>query len=109
MAMKQKFSIKKDDKVLVIAGREKGKVGKVLKVIPDKARAVVEKVNMIKRHTRAGQNAQGGIVEREAALNVSNLALLCPKCNQPVRVGRKKLENGQSARFCSKCGEFMDN
>lgn len=107
--MKQKLSIKKDDKVLVIAGREKGKVGKVLKVIPDKGRVVVEKVNMIKRHTRAGQTSQGGIVEREAALEMSNLALLCPKCNQPVRVGRKKLEDGKSARFCGKCGEFMDN
>lgn len=107
--MKQKLSIKKDDKVLVTSGREKGKVGKVLKVIPDKDRAVVEKVNMIKRHTRAGQNAQGGIVEREAALHLSNLALLCPKCNKPVRVGRKKLENDKSARFCNKCGEFMDN
>jgi large subunit ribosomal protein L24 len=107
--MKQKFSVKKDDKVLVIAGREKGKVGKVLKVIPDKDRVVVEKVNMVKRHTRPGQKSQGGILEREAPLNLSNLALLCPKCNQPVRGGRKVLENGKSARFCNKCGEFMDN
>ncbi len=107
--MKQKLSIKKDDKVLVTTGREKGKVGKVLKVIPDKDRVLVEKVNMIKRHTRAGQKAQGGILEREAPLNLSNVVLLCPKCNQPGRVGRKILENGKSARFCSKCGELMDN
>ncbi|MCF8032599.1 MAG: 50S ribosomal protein L24 [Desulfarculaceae bacterium] len=103
------MNIKKDDRVLVQAGREKGKVGKVLKVDPVKQRAVVEKVNMIKRHTRAGQGGQGGIVEREAPLAISNLMLLCPKCNQPGRVSRKKLENGKVARFCGKCGEYMDN
>lgn len=107
--MSSKLNIKKDDKVLVRSGREKGKVGKVLKVDPAKERALVEKINMIKRHTRAGQTGQGGIVEREAALAISNLQLLCPKCNQPVRVGRKTLENGKTARFCPKCGEYMDN
>ena len=107
--MSSKLNIKKDDKVLVKAGREKGKVGKVLKVYPDKQRAVVEKVNMIKRHTRAGQASQGGIVEREAPLALSNLMLLCPKCNQPGRVARKALENGKTVRFCKKCGEYMDS
>ena len=107
--MNRKLNIKRDDRVLVVAGREKGKVGKILKVDPAKQRAVVEKVNMIKRHTRAGQTSQGGIVEREAPLALSNLMVLCPKCNQPVRVARKKLENGKSARFCKKCGEYMDS
>ncbi len=107
--MNRKLNIKRDDRVLVVAGREKGKVGKILKVDPAKQRAVVEKVNMIKRHTRAGQASQGGIVEREAPLALSNLMVLCPKCNQPVRVVRKKLENGKSARFCKKCGEYMDS
>jgi len=107
--VKIKLSIKKDDKVLVTAGREKGKVGKVIKVFPDKERALVEKVNMIKRHTRAGQTGQGGIMEREAPLALSNLMVLCPKCNQPGRVSRKALENGKVARFCKKCGEYMDS
>jgi large subunit ribosomal protein L24 len=105
----RKLNIKKDDRVLVVAGREKGKVGKILKVDPAKQRAVVEKVNMIKRHTRAGQSSQGGVLEREAPLALSNLMVLCPKCNQPGRVARKKLENGKSARFCKKCGEYMDS
>ena len=107
--MNRKLNIKKDDRVLVVAGREKGKVGKILKVDPAKQRAVVEKVNMIKRHTRAGQSSQGGVLEREAPLALSNLMVLCPKCNQPGRVARKKLENGKSARFCKKCGEYMDS
>jgi len=105
----RKLNIKKDDRVLVVAGREKGKVGKILKVDPAKQRAVVEKVNMIKRHTRAGQSSQGGVLEREAPLALSNLMVLCPKCNQPGRVARKKLESGKSARFCKKCGEYMDS
>jgi large subunit ribosomal protein L24 len=92
-----------------VDGREKRKVGKILKVDPAKQRAVVEKVNMIKRHTRAGQSSQGGVLEREAPLALSNLMVLCPKCNQPGRVARKKLENGKSARFCKKCGEYMDS
>lgn len=107
--MKGKLNIKKDDRVLVVAGKEKGKVGKVLKVEPGKQRAIVEKVNMIKRHTRAGQSSQGGVVEKEGSLNLSNLMVLCPKCNEPVRVSRRQLGDGKNARFCKKCDEFMDS
>ncbi len=107
--MKSKLKIKKDDRVLVATGREKGKVGKVLKVIPDKGRVIVEKVNMIKRHTKAGGSSQGGIVEKEAPLAMSNLRVLCPKCNEPGRVSRQELSDGKTARYCKKCDEFMDS
>ena len=105
-----KLNLKKDDKVMVIAGRDKGKVGKVLKTIPEKNRALVEKVNMIKRHTKGGQGGQagGGIIEKEASLHISNLALLCEKCSAPSRVGRKVLEDGRRVRYCKKCGEQVD-
>lgn len=106
---KKKLDIRKNDKVMVIAGREKGKIGTVLKVIPRKDRAVIEKLNMVKRHTRAGgKSAQGGIIERESPIHVSNLMLVCGKCAEPARVGKKVLEDGSKVRFCKKCGEFMD-
>ena len=106
---KKKLDIRKNDKVMVIAGREKGKIGTVLKVIPRKDRAVIEKLNMVKRHTRAGgKSAQGGIIERESPIHVSNLMLVCGKCAEPARVGKKVLEDGSKVRFCKKCGEIMD-
>ena len=104
-----KLNIKKDDRVMVTSGRDKGKVGKVLKTIPEKNRALVEKVNMIKRHTKGGQGANaGGIIEKEASVHISNLALLCEKCSAPSRVGRRVLEDGRRVRFCKKCGEQVD-
>jgi large subunit ribosomal protein L24 len=106
---KKRLHIRKNDKVMVIAGREKGKIGTVLKVIPRKDRAVVEKLNMVKRHTRAGgKSAQGGIIEKESPIHVSNLMLVCGKCAEPARVGKKVLEDGSKVRFCKKCGELMD-
>ena len=95
---------------MVTTGRDKGKVGKVLKVIPEKQRAVVEKVNMVKRHTKGGSSktGSGGIVEKEASVSLSNLRLLCGKCNEPARVSRKKLEDGRMVRVCKKCGEQLD-
>jgi large subunit ribosomal protein L24 len=106
---KRKFFIKKDDKVMVMAGKEKGKIGSVLRVIPEKERVIVEKLNMVKRHTRAGQKSgKGGIVEVEAPIHTSNLMLVCGKCAEPARVGRKVLEDGSKVRFCKKCGEFLD-
>jgi large subunit ribosomal protein L24 len=106
---KKKLHIKKNDKVMVIAGKEKGKIGAVLKVIPRKDRAVVEKLNMVKRHTRAGgKSAQGGIIEKESPIHISNLMLVCGKCAEPARVGKKVLEDGSKVRFCTKCGEIMD-
>ncbi|MCX8012040.1 MAG: 50S ribosomal protein L24, partial [Desulfobacterota bacterium] len=80
---RKKFHVKKDDLVKVIAGKDKGKIGKVLRVIPKKSRVIVEKVNFIKRHVRpSAQHRQGGIIEREGSLHVSNVMLVCPKCNR---------------------------
>ena len=106
---KIKLKIKKDDRVLVTTGRDRGKVGKVLRVLPEKGRVVVEKVNMIKRHSRGGGAAgQGGILEKEAPIQISNLKLICAKCSDPVRVGRRELEDGRLVRVCKKCGEQLD-
>lgn len=107
---KQKLNIKKEDRVLVTTGRDRGKVGKVLRVIPEKDRVLVEKVNMVKRHTRGGasQTGQGGIIEKEAPVPMSNLKLICSKCTEPTRVGRKTLEDGKHVRICKKCGEQID-
>jgi large subunit ribosomal protein L24 len=102
-------SIRKNDTVVVIAGREKGKRGKVLFVVPAKARVVVEHVNMIKRHQRPTQKLrQGGIIEREGAMHVSNVMLVCGKCDKPTRVGIQTLADGRRARKCRRCGEIVD-
>jgi large subunit ribosomal protein L24 len=105
----KKLHIKKNDKVIVIAGKEKGKIGTILKVIPQDERAVVEKLNIVKRHTRpGGKSAQGGIIEKEAPIHISNLMLVCGKCAEAARVGKKVLEDGSKVRFCKKCGEILD-
>jgi large subunit ribosomal protein L24 len=107
--MRGRFSLKKNDLVMVIAGKEKGKSGRILKVFPRKNRALIEKVNFIKRHTRAsGQTRQGGIVEREAPVHVSNVMVICEKCNLPIRMGKKILDDGKKVRVCKKCGELLD-
>ena len=109
MKEQKRYHIKKDDTVMVIAGKEKGKTGKVLAVIPKKNRAVVEKLNMIKRHMRPGAySQQGGILEREGPLHISNLMLICSKCTDPTRVGYKILENDRKVRYCKKCNEVID-
>jgi large subunit ribosomal protein L24 len=106
---KKKLHIRKNDKVMVVAGREKGKIGTVLKVISRKDRAVVEKLNMVKRHTKpGGKSAQGGIIEKESPIHIANLMLVCGKCAEPARVDNKVLEDGSKVRFCKKCGEVMD-
>jgi large subunit ribosomal protein L24 len=103
------FYIRKNDKVMVITGKEKGKIGTVLRVIPDKQGIIVEKLNMVKRHTRpGGKNAKGGIVEKEAPIHASNLMLVCGKCAEMTRIGKKILEDGSKVRFCKKCGEILD-
>ncbi len=107
--MKAKLNVKKNDRVMVIAGREKGKIGKVLRVIPEKDRLVVEKINMVKRHQRPNQAGQGGIIEKEAPLHASNVMVMCDRCSKPVRVGRKILEDGSHVRLCKKCGEQIEN
>jgi large subunit ribosomal protein L24 len=102
--------IRKNDNVLVITGKDRGKRGRVLRVVPDKNRLIVEGVNIIKRHTKPnpGKNVKGGIVEREAAVHASNVQLLCPECNTQTRVGRKVLGDGRKVRICRKCGGVVD-
>ncbi len=104
-----KCRIKKDDKVKVIAGKEKGKMGKVLKVLRDKDRLIIENVNFVKRHTKpGGQTRQGGIIEKEASVHWSNVMLMCNKCINPVRIKLQRLEDGSKVRMCRKCGEIID-
>ena len=105
----ENFHVRKNDRVMVIAGKEKGKAGKVLKVLPKKSRVVVEKLNMIKRHTKPGRAmGKGGIVEKEGPIHISNVMLMCSKCNEAVRTGHKLLEDGRRARVCRNCGETID-
>jgi large subunit ribosomal protein L24 len=102
--------IRKNDNVLVITGRDRGKRGRVLRVLPQKGRVVVEGVNFIKKHTKANpqKNIKGGIVEREAALNASNVQIVCPECGAPTRIGSRRLDDGRRVRFCRKCKGVVD-
>jgi large subunit ribosomal protein L24 len=103
-------SIKKNDKVIVLAGKEQGKIGNVLKVDMEKGQAIVEKINVIKRHSRArSKTPKGGIVEKEAPIHISNLMLICNKCAEPTRIGKRILEDGSRARVCKKCGELLSD
>ena len=101
-----KLKIKKNDQVLVKSGKDRGARGRVLKVLASEGKAIVERVNMIKRHTRPnpGKGVQGGILEREAPVQVSNLVVVCPECGKPSRLGRKRLEDGRGVRVCKNCG-----
>ena len=104
-----KIRIKKDDKVKIIAGKDKGKIGKVLKADRKKSRILVENINMVKRHSRPNaQNRQGGIIERESPIDLSNVMLLCNKCMAPVRVKMQILEDDKKMRICRKCAEQLD-
>jgi len=105
--MATKLKVRKDDEVVVITGRDKGKSGKVIRVIPDELRVVVQGVNMVKRHTRPAQGRQGGIVEKEAPIHVSNVAHLDPKDRTPTKVGYKTVD-GRKLRFARKSGEMID-
>jgi large subunit ribosomal protein L24 len=101
--------VRRGDTVGVIAGKERGKRGKVLRVLRDSDRVVIEHVNMIKRHQRPTPKLrQGGIIEREGPLAVSNVLLVCGRCNRPVRVGIKVLNDGRKVRACKRCGESVD-
>ncbi len=105
-----KLHVKKDDLVMIVAGKDKGKSGKVLRVLPEKERVLVENLNLIKRHTRPSQtNNEGGIIEKEAPIAISNVQLLCPGCSKPARTGIKVLEDGNKVRFCKKCNEIVNN
>lgn len=105
-----KCHIKKDDKVKVIVGKDKGKIGKVLSIKRSKNRVVVENINIIKRHAKpSAQHRQGGIIESEAPIHWSNIMLMCNKCVTPIRIKMKRLEDGKKIRICSKCGESIDS
>lgn len=105
----KKLHVKKDDTVAIITGKDKGKTGKVLRVFPAKGRVIVENLNVVKRHTRPTRtNAEGGIIEKEAPLDASNVQLVCKACNAPTRTGIRVLEDGSKARFCKKCNELVD-
>jgi len=104
----RKFKIRKNDTVMIITGRERGKTGKVLRVLPTRGRVVVERLNMVKRHTKPrGAGTPGGIVEREAAIDVSNVMVLCDRCSVPVRVGVKVGPDGSRSRICRRCGDVL--
>ncbi len=100
-----KLKIKKNDQVLVIAGKDRKAQGKVLRVFPAKGTVIVERVNMMKKHTRPNpqRQVQGGILEREAPIKISNLLVVCPECGRPGRLGHKRLEDGRGARICKRC------
>jgi large subunit ribosomal protein L24 len=105
---KQKVHVRKGDTALVIAGKNTGKKGKILLVIPDKSKVVVEGVNVVKRHSRPTQKLpQGGIMQKEAPIHSSNVMLFCNKCSKPTRIGKKILDNGEKIRICKKCGENL--
>jgi len=103
-----KLKIKKGDKVVVITGRDRGKVGEVKKVLPAENRVIVDGVNMIKRHTRPSAGDPGGIVEKEASIHVSNVAYVDPKTDKPTRIGYKTLEDGRKVRYAKRSGEVID-
>jgi len=103
------MKIRKNDTVLVIAGKDRGKKGKVRQALPKKDTVIVEGVNMVKRHSRArGVARQAGIIELEAPLRMSNVMLLCNKCNKPTRVGYRFLSDGRKTRVCRACYEVID-
>ncbi len=105
---RMKTRVRRDDEVVVIAGRDRGLRGKVIRVLPAEGRVLVAKVNMVKRHTRPSQAGRGGIIEREAPIAVSNVQFYCPRCKRGVRLGVKHLEDGRKVRMCRKCGEVVD-
>lgn len=105
-----KIKIKKDDKVKVLTGKDKGKIGKVLKVVKKTNRAVVENINVVKTHQKPSQaNPQGGIVNKNMPMNVSNLMVMCNSCVKPTRIAMKQLEDGKRVRICKKCNQQIDS
>jgi large subunit ribosomal protein L24 len=103
------MKIRKDDNVLVIAGKDKGKSGKVRFSYPEKKQVIIDGVNFIKKHSKArGAARQAGIIDLEAPVHISNVMLICNKCNKPSRTGFRKLEDGRRVRFCRSCDEVID-
>lgn len=106
--MAEKFRVRKGDTVAVTSGREKGKTGEILRVDRGRRRVVVQGVNMVKRHTRPSPTTPGGILEKEAPLDVSNVALLDPEDGKPTRVGFRRLDDGRKVRYAKRSGEVID-
>lgn len=104
-----KVHVRKDDTVMAIAGKDHGKKGKVLRVFAGRQRVIVEGLNLVKKHVRPNpaKQEQGGIIQKEASIHVSNVMLCCPRCNEPTRVGKKTLEDGTKMRYCSNCQEMI--
>jgi large subunit ribosomal protein L24 len=102
--------VRKNDTVVVVGGKDRGKRGRVLRVVPDRNRVIVEGINFIKRHTRPNpqQNVKGGVVEREASLHASNVQIVCPECGAPTRIGHELLGDGRKVRMCRKCDGAVD-
>jgi large subunit ribosomal protein L24 len=101
------ISIHKKDKVIVLAGKDRGKKGEVIQVLPGEQRIIISKINFVKRHSRATQTQPGGIREKEASIHLSNVMLLCKKCSQPMRPKSDRLSDGTKVRICRKCGEMI--
>ena len=106
--MSVKLKIKKGDNVVVLTGRDKGKTGTVMKVMPKESRVIVQGVNVVKRHTRPAAGQQGGIVEKESTIHVSNVSLIDPKTSMPTRVGFKTVDDGRKVRVARRSGEVLD-
>ena len=107
--MYSKCHIKKDDKVKIITGKDRGKIGKVLKVIRKKDRILIEHINIVKRHSKpSAKNRQGGILETESPIHWSNVMLMCNKCMTPIRIKMQRLDDGKKIRICRKCNEIID-
>lgn len=104
----KQYHIRKNDLVMVTTGKDKGKTGKVLRILKKKDRVIVEKVNMVKRHVKPSQKTKGGILEKESPIHVSNVMIYCEKCSKPVRVGKKVLDDGKKVRYCKKCNDVID-
>lgn len=103
------LGIKKGDTAIVITGKEKGKKGRVISVIPKKERLLIEGVNIIKKHMKPSRKySQGGIIEKEGSIHKSNVMLVCPKCNKPTRISAKFLSDDEKTRACKKCKEVID-
>lgn len=107
--MAQKLHVKKDDTVQVLSGDDVGKTGKVLEVRPKEGRIIVDGVNIIKKHTRpTRQNPQGGVIERPGPISASNVMVVCPSCNTPTRIARRRSDGQQVERICKRCGKSID-
>ncbi len=103
------LKLRKNDNVMIIAGKERGTTGKILRVLSEKDRAIIERLNLVKRHTKPrGPQQPGGLLDKEASIHDSNLMLMCDRCNAPIRFGHKVLGDGKKVRICRRCGETID-